>query len=303
MADSSFAVKSAATQRKNQQRKKKHVNFVNADSVPMDTLKKYFYILTSGLFFIINTTSAHEVGKVTGGIDAAKIRTFSWQILGVLTAIIAVFVVIAIIKKGADDLLKLKLFLGIIIPIILGTLFLAGITIYTNLTSESKGPVHWHADFKIVQCGEELDLINPEGLSNRIGTPEFHEHGDNRIHLEGVVTKKENFTLGKFFNVVNSELHNDHMVVSTVNGMVRLDNNGICNDTPAEFQVFVYQIKDSIVRQMKLTEPETYIISPYGTIPPGDCIIFELDTVKDKTDAICDFLQIGIDKGDVRLEK
>ena len=95
---------------------------------------------------------------------------------------------------------KQLLFLGIMIPTIIATLVLVGSTLYVNVISETKGPVHWHADFEIWVCGEKVDILDPKGLSNRIGTSVFHEHNDNRVHVEGVVVDKKDVSLDEFFH-------------------------------------------------------------------------------------------------------
>ena len=77
---------------------------------------------------------------------------------------------------------------SLIVIVTLGTTFtISGGTIYLNLNSATGGPVHWHTDFEIWACNNELELRDPHGaLSNKIGTPTLHEHNDKRIHLEGV---------------------------------------------------------------------------------------------------------------------
>ena len=83
--------------------------------------------------------------------------------------------------KSAGSNLKKILFLGFVVVTISCALLLASLTIYLNAQSVSKGPVHHHADFEIWRCGEEVELLDPKGFSNKIGTPTLHEHNDKRI--------------------------------------------------------------------------------------------------------------------------
>jgi hypothetical protein len=94
-----------------------------------------------------------------------------------------------------------------------GTLFAS--TIYLNTKSESKGPVHWHADIEFWACGTELELRDPYGfLSNKIGTATYHEHNDKRIHLEGVVVKKaEDASLEKFMRVTGGYITSNSFAI------------------------------------------------------------------------------------------
>ena len=54
-----------------------------------------------------------------------------------------------------------------------------------------------------------------------------------------------------------------------------------------------------LYKQEKLDDFVEYILSPYQTIPPGDCIIFEFGELKDKTNYICETYKVAIDKGDL----
>ncbi|MCM2325682.1 MAG: hypothetical protein NDI94_04410, partial [Candidatus Woesearchaeota archaeon] len=111
---------------------------------------------------------------------------------------------------------------------ILITSYLVIATINLNLVSETKGPVHWHADFEIYNCGEKLDLIDPKGLSNKIGTPVFHEHNDDRMHVEGVVVEEEHVSLSEFIETIGGELTADSMKIETNDGVVVMNNGDIC---------------------------------------------------------------------------
>jgi len=130
-------------------------------------------------FVIGHDGDVHESSRAS---FAHSLQTTSFMLVQVLGAATLFFVVWAVIAKPKKDSGKWALMLAISIPIIVATLFLAGSTIYKNTIADSKGPVHWHADLEIWDCDEMIDIIDPDGLLNRVGTPVYHEHNENRIH-------------------------------------------------------------------------------------------------------------------------
>ena len=223
-------------------------------------------------------------------------------IAAVITGILVVF---SIYYKEKSERMKMLLFWSITLPIILATAYSAGSTIYLNLISETKGPIHWHADFEMWNCGKKIDLIEPKGLSNRVGTPVFHEHGDDRVHVEGVVVELKDVDLHTFFETVGGQLEKDYLYVPTNDGYVQMRNWDSCNGQEGKLQVFLYKIKnpdetkDWIFEQQKLDNFENYVLSPYSNVPPGDCIIIEFGAEKEKTDKICETYKIAVDRGDL----
>jgi hypothetical protein len=206
---------------------------------------------------------------------------------------------------------------------------LAGSTIYLNVNSDSGGPVHWHADIEFWICDNEVELIDPVGFSNKVGTWTLHEHDDHRIHLEGVVVDGENdASLGKFMHVVDGAITDealvlpvdpdgsifedeidgdgpsdafpsqveDYVVVSNGKRFVRVVNGEKCGDQSSELQVFVYSFnkdKDNdTYEQRKIDDVAKYTMAPESIVPPGDCIIVEFSPFKEKTDKLCE--QYGV---------
>ncbi|MEX0587259.1 MAG: hypothetical protein WD940_01655 [Patescibacteria group bacterium] len=223
--------------------------------------------------------------------------------LELATGIALTLIILSIIWKNKTEKAKWFLYLGIAVPIFLATIFMAGSTVYLNLVSTSGGPVHWHADFQVWACGQELDLIDPTGISNRVGSPVFHEHGDDRIHVEGVVTDLADAALGRFFGFVGGELHDDHFSFPTNEKVHEYDNGDLCSDgKPGLLQVFVWKTDQdqSEFYQEKLDHFEDYVLSPYGTIPPGDCLIVEFGEEKESTDKLCTFYRLAEQKGELR---
>lgn len=216
------------------------------------------------------------------------ISSYSFSITGISSLTLVILVLVALTIKKQSILTKKVLFISIALITIATTLFLAGSTIYLNMISVSKGPVHYHADFQIWNCGEELELVDPKGLSNKVGTSTLHEHNDKRVHLEGVVVEEKDASLGKFMKVVGGNISNDNLTFPTNNGLKSFNSGETCpNGEEAFVQVFVYNVEGKNYYQRKLNNPQDYIIAPQTQVPPGDCIIIEFDRLKDKTDKLC----------------
>ena len=253
----------------------------------------------------------------------------SVEVLIAGSILIGILLAITLLKKEPNEETKQFLFWGMVIPIIFVTLFLAVDTVLKNEQSITGGPVHWHADYDIYVCGQKepdqtsrapyqfiprasahegedeeqkLDLRNPTGFTNRIGPSDFHEHGDNRIHVEGVVEHLEDVSLDKFFEAIGGGLTPTSMHLPTNHGETIIQNGMKCPDgQPGTWQVFVYKTQGDIVIQEKLENFVDYVLSPYSTIPPGDCIIMEFGSeIKNRTDKICPFYQIALEKGELK---
>lgn len=237
--------------------------------------------------------------------DGVKLKNRAMSAIIVTSILLTALVILAIISKQKLHNHKRRLFLLMIAPVIVATLYTAGVTIYLNQVSLTKGPVHWHADFEIWNCGEKADLLKPSGWSNRIGTPVFHEHNDFRIHLEGVVVEKKDISLANFFNVVGGVLTEKSLGVLTGKGMVLLQDGDLCQGKPGKVQVFVYKVINPeehgnwIYKQEKITDFADHVLSPHSNIPPGDCIIMEFDQEKETTDKICTTYAAALNRGEL----
>lgn len=225
--------------------------------------------------------------------NSIKYTLIALLLLGILTAI-------SVIIKNKNEFLKYLLFVGFVLISVLTTLYLAGSTIYLNQKSVTGGPVHYHADFEIFSCGQKVELKDPEGLSNKIGSEVVHEHNDNRIHIEGVILNEHDASLGHFFETIGGELHQDHIAVPTQDGLFELENGQNCPDgQKSSLQVFVFKTQNNYFSQQKLEDPENYIISPFSQVPPGDCIIVEFGSQTAKTDKLCTFYRVAKEKGEL----
>jgi hypothetical protein len=270
------------------------------------TLLLAFLIILLVASALAHEEEIHEDG--TNEEDAiSNAKSNSLIYVSIASALSVLAIACSFFCKRKTEKLKIILFLAIVLPTVIVTSYLIFTTIQLNIISETKGPVHYHADFEIWKCGEPIDLIKPNGLTNRIGTPIFHEHNDNRIHVEGVVIKKSNIDLHNFLKVVGGSLTNEKLTIPTDSGIIELSNDETCNASPAKLQAFLYKIDNPdatkksgfTYTQTKLIDFENYILSPYQNIPPGDCIILELSPEKTSTNKICESFRVALQEGDL----
>ncbi len=213
----------------------------------------------------------------------------------------------ALYAKPRKENTKRILFVLIVVPVVLTSLYMAGSTFYLNMTSYSGGPIHWHADFEVWNCGERVDIEDPKNLENRVGSAVFHEHGDDRIHMEGILVEKEDASLGEFIEIIGGEVGSGYVSLPTDNGVLEMRDGNLCNGESGEIQAFVYRVTNPdptkksgfIYKQEKLDDYSEYVLSPYFNVPPGDCIVIEFDQPKDKTDKMCETYMVAMDKGDL----
>lgn len=97
--------------------------------------------------------------------------------------------------------------------------------------------VHWHAYFDITLCGKKVDLpCNKEtpGIvhgENFCGQPMFHHHFDNTVHIEGLIKKKEDIALGKFFDIIGVPFDKDKIMDKK--------NGDLCDGKPGVLKMYV----------------------------------------------------------------
>ncbi len=258
-------------------------------------------IVLAIIFFsgFLNIALANE-----GGLNQEFIHSSSLNVAYGVGSLLLILIILAIFLKNKSEKTKLFLFFSIVVLVSFSTLYFLVATIYLNITSTTKGPVHWHADFKIFTCGQENLPPEPSSkLSNKVGTPLFHEHEDRRIHIEGTVGHLEDVSIGRFFEVQGGELAETSFIVPSEDGLKTYNNFDSCAGLPSVWNVFLYQTKDNLVTQTKLTQKQAmdYVISPSGSVPPGDCLIFEFEPAKEKTEKICDLYKIEIEKGNLKI--
>jgi len=229
-------------------------------------MKKRFLVL----FLILSLLSIYNVfsheNEEQFDLDHSKLYPLSQLtavgygslIFGILIIIILLF------HKVMNDAVKRIVYFLIIIITSLVTIYLVLTTLHLNIISETKGPVHWHADFEILVCDKEIKLPEPKGLSNKQGVDLMHAHDDNRIHVEGVLLYKKQASLGAFFHVIGGSISSDGIKIPTDEGLVSVHEGDKCNEQPAKLYVFV--------NGYLIDNPSAYVIAPYEKVPPGDRI-------------------------------
>ena len=251
-------------------------------------------------FLTVLAHGTEEVAQIVQPTLDEVIRSNSVKFSLLAGGVIIVLTIFSVLLKEKSEWMKYLLFGSFVAVALLNTIYLSGSTIYLNQKSETGGPVHWHADFEIWRCGQELELADPKGFSNKVGTEVIHEHDDKRIHIEGPILDLHDASLGHFFEEVGGSMSSNHLTIPTEEGMVTLRDGDKCPDREdASFQVFVYKTEGATFSQEKLKNPSSYILSPHPQVPPGDCIIIELDRQKDKTDKLCNFYKIAAQKGEL----
>lgn len=255
-----------------------------------------------GFFVFASPVLAH---MEEGSSLVEKISKTSYSIVAIGGFLILFLTVLAVLNKDSSNVFKVTVFSSIAFIAISVTFLLAGMTVYLNVKSETGGPVHWHADFRIFACGEEMLLKEPSGLSNRIGRTDLHEHGDKRIHVEGVVVHKQDVSLHEFFGAIGGNLLYGELSFPGREKYESFADGNKCSDgREGALQVFLYKTEGKEIRQTKLADYPEYVLSGEPQVPPGDCIIFEFTPdIKDKTEKICDFTSIAIEKGQYNYVK
>ncbi|MBI2664656.1 hypothetical protein HYX10_04950 [Candidatus Woesearchaeota archaeon] len=249
----------------------------------------------------------HAEESVSAGLEES-VKLSTLKVVAYALSVIAILILMATFgtktMKNSNSI-KMVLFSLIVLVTVSAAAYTAGSTIYLNLASQTKGPVHWHADFEIYNCGEKLDLTDPHGFENRVGSSTFHEHGDNRIHVEGVVVDDGDVALHNFFHVIGAELNADSMSIPTNEGLVEMANGDLCDGKQGKLQVFLYKVKNPdqrkkwVYEQIKPDDFENYVLSPEPNVPPGDCIIVEFGEEKDSTENICETYRLAAARGEL----
>ncbi len=212
------------------------------------------------------------------------------QLAVVLWAVFAIFLLTAIVlfRNPQRNSVKTIFFTLFSFVTIVTTAYLILSTLTHINASSTRGPVHWHADFRIFRCGEEIELVDPRGLSNRVGTPLVHEHGDRQIHIEGILEKDTDASLKNFIYSVGGIAEKGLMRIPTDEGDIEMKNGDMCGDGAGVLQVFVFNVTDGIAAQKKLVSFPEYVITPESLVPPGDCVIFDFSILKERTEYVCE---------------
>ncbi len=258
------------------------------------------------LFLLSNIVFSHE-GDLSEE-STKTLKNYTSPILFISSLFIIISTIIALMTQNHPHH-KLGLFLGIAIPVVIASIFVVYSTVYTNAISETKGPVHWHADYEIYNCGESIHLISPKGMLNRVGTSVIHDHNDNRIHIEGVVVDKNDANLNSFIHMVGGNMSDTKLGIPTDKGYIEIKNGDLCNENLGKWQGFLIKVTNPdapkgewIYAQQKLENFPDYIPAPYSYVPPGDCLILEFGDEKEKTEHVCETYEIALRNGDIKNE-
>ncbi len=217
---------------------------------------------------------------------------------------------------------------GFLVAILVPSFYAAGAFIHESQTSWSGGEVHYHADFEIFveEDGElqELNLIDPGEycestnhessvmckLNDRTGSKEYHEHNDDRVHLEGTFKTKRSASLSAFFEQFGGVLENGKLTVPT--------NDGIVNKQDSEnmsLKILVHRgtgptrhwciIGDQLPREdvckddysgEPANSPSEYVVSPYSRGPNLDDVFLVYDS-KPAHEALADVREDDMYRG------
>lgn len=108
----------------------------------------------------------------------------------------------------------------------------------------TRGSVHWHADVAISTCDHDRDdLLRLGSQQGHVGGTVLHTHGDGKIHVEGLVSKPDQISLGKFFDAVKLTFDRDRLLdygtsgktCGNETGSVKMTVNGEPNEAYREY--------------------------------------------------------------------
>lgn len=235
----------------------------------------------------------------------ARLVAFVPQAIGAGIAVILVTTAAALVLEGKmAEGGKRALMLVFLAAVLLPTIFTVTAYIHETQTSWSGGEVHYHADFEVIVDGERRALQDPrlfcerstEGsymcrLNDRVGITEYHEHNDQRIHLEGTFKTRDDATLSAFFEAFGGTL--------TPTGLRYPTNDGWVNRTEAGNRTLKILVERGVggtrdwcaldpaapepdrcidpYLNEPVTTPEDYVISPYQRGPALDTIFVIYD--------------------------
>ncbi|HLC49956.1 MAG TPA: hypothetical protein VJI97_00845 [Candidatus Nanoarchaeia archaeon] len=228
--------------------------------------KRYSFFLYLLLSFLLVAISYAHGDETEYNLDHNELYPISqWSIVGYGLMALGVFVAVMVLfhKQMSETTKKIVYYLVAGVAVFV-TVYLIIVTLHINVVSLSKGPVHWHADFEVWACDNELKLPSPTGMSNKQGVALLHSHDDNRIHVEGVIMNNIQASLGAYFYAVGGSLSSDGFTFPTAEGSVTMHEGNLCNGQPGHLYTFV--------NGNSISEPQSYAIAPHEKVPPGDKI-------------------------------
>lgn len=265
-------------------------------------------VLRRILYSFIAASAA--TGIAVGMFPDLRLVDYVVPVVGVGTTATLLISAISVYREEQLNLRDKKLLMnGLLIAVLVPSLYTAGAFVHESETSWSGGEIHYHADFEVLveENGEmrELNLVDPGNfcgdtshestlmckLNDRTGATNYHEHNDDRIHLEGTFKTMEEASLSAFFETFDGELSNGKLVFPTNDRVVEKQDNGkklkvlvhrgvagnrhwcaIGDDVPEEdicVNQYIGEPADS---------PSEYVVSPYSRGPNLDDIFIVHDS-------------------------
>lgn len=180
--------------------------------------------------------------------------------------ILAIGVASAVLGEKLGRLGKKAAFAAIVAISGIATLYLVASVVALFTSSATGGPVHWHADFEVWACGDKISLKQAGGWTTRVGPLLLHHHGDDRMHVEGIVRELQDVSLKEFFKAIGGGFTRGELLLIDSQGLLRHWNNGeACPDGSAGTLKMLVNGKPN-------SEFGNYVIAPYADVPPGDVI-------------------------------
>ncbi len=193
-----------------------------------------------------------------------------FTILTYVSVLFFLLLAYAVLKKKQSKHEKHILFWSMVVILGSATLYLVAYTLTITLLSVTNGPVHWHADFEVVICGEKQLLPESKGLSGKMGSSLLHHHNDYRIHIEGAVMDYEDIMLAQFFQDIGGSLGQNYVGIPQEDGTVVYWQNGDYCSNGTQGTLHLYVQRDFSEEFEDVEDIPEYIISPYSDVPPGD---------------------------------
>lgn len=235
-------------------------------------MKNFFVLLLAALLvalpaaFAHETSEPHDEGVLNPGAGLSELLASAFGL------VLVVGVASAVLGERLGDSGKKAAFAVIATISIAATFYLIYSVYVLFSTSATGGPVHWHADFEVWACGERISLKKASGWSTRVGPILLHHHGDDRMHIEGVVRKLEDVSLREFFKAIGGEFKQSELTVITENGELKNWRNG--DSCPEGLQGSL----KFFVNGKPNADFGNYVISKHTDVPPGDVIKIVFDS-------------------------
>ncbi|WP_414836757.1 hypothetical protein [Candidatus Nanohalococcus occultus] len=273
----------------------------------MNTLRRIIYILVAGAAF-----TALAVELFPGADFVSKVPT----VIGLGIGTLAILTGISVYLEGSlDSAEKAVLMNGFLLAVMVPTVYASGSFMHETMTSWTNGEVHYHADYEVLveENGElvRTNLVNPEEfckdtshessymckINDRTGSTKYHEHNDQRIHLEGTFKTRESASLAAFFETFGGKITNEELIYPTTEGLVNITEDGgkqikilVKKGVGGSREWCVVGNNAAKERTCKsygelATSPENYVVSPYTQNPSNSEILDKIFIVYDSKTA------------------